>query len=184
MCLASETCSRSDWKTHYNQAGFFFFSFHKASHIPKVCFVSSVRQLQLLETRPHLRCGAFWMESHSDWEHHATVSLKHCYGSTSGLVLSKQQRGSKLFLCSKEWAIASEAQTLQAHCFIKMKSDCRAVFYWYSIGMRGTDCCVRWTRLVRLWIGEVRLLRYTWLAVVENQTYSLIFGPEFLGCFQ
>lgn len=78
----------------------------------------------------------------------------------------------------------SEAQTLQARCFIKTKSDCRAVFYWYSIGMRGTDCCVRWISLVRVWIGEVRLVRYTWLAVVENQTYSLIFGLEFLGCFQ
>lgn len=94
MWLALKTCSRSDWKTHYNQSGFFF---DKPSHILQVCFVSSVRQLQLLETRPHLRCGAFWMASHSysDWEHYATASLKHCYGNTSGLVLSKQQRGSK-----------------------------------------------------------------------------------------
>ncbi len=108
MCLASETCSRSDWKTHYNQSGFFliFFTSLPISQKCALCLLfgsCSCWKLDhiwdvgpfgwsptLIERTMPLWASNTVMEAH----------LARCSQNNKG--------AAKLFLCSKEWAIAHE----------------------------------------------------------------------------
>lgn len=105
MCLALKTCSRRDWKTHYNQSGFFPTSLPKSQKCALCLLFGSCScwkhnhiwdvgpfgwRPTLIESTMPLWASNTVMEAHLAW----------CSQNNKG--------AAKLFLCSKEWAIAHE----------------------------------------------------------------------------